>query len=87
MKVRKKPIILDACTVSLDMVRHGAPWVLEAFNKQTLRLSPSGMGVLVKTPEGEMLGEFGDIIIKGVAGELYPCKRRVFDATYEIVPS
>jgi hypothetical protein len=27
----------------------------------------------------------GDWIIKGVKGELYPCKPDIFDATYELV--
>ena len=26
-----------------------------------------------------------DVIIKGIAGELYPCKPDIFDRTYEIL--
>ena len=26
-----------------------------------------------------------DIIIKGVAGEFYPCKPDIFNATYEVI--
>jgi hypothetical protein len=33
-----------------------------------------------------MCGQPGDWLICGVAGELYPCKPEIFDATYETVP-
>jgi hypothetical protein len=32
-----------------------------------------------------MLGVEGDWIIRGVQGELYPCKPDIFEATYEPV--
>ena len=41
--------------------------------------------ILIKTPEGEMRADFGDWIIRGVKGELYPCKPDIFAATYEPV--
>lgn len=39
----------------------------------------------IETLEGAMVAEPGDWIIKGVAGEFYPCKPDIFDATYESV--
>jgi len=36
----------------------------------------------VETPEGTMEGEAGDILIRGVEGELYPCDADVFYRTY-----
>lgn len=36
-----------------------------------------------KTPEGEKRASPGDMIIKGVDGEFYPCKSNIFDVTYE----
>ncbi len=41
------------------------------------------MGLQIPTLEGLMLGIQGDWIIRGVKGELYPCKPDIFDATYE----
>jgi hypothetical protein len=41
------------------------------------------MGLLIPTLEGLMIGVEGDWIIRGVKGELYPCKPDIFDATYE----
>lgn len=37
----------------------------------------------VNTLEGLMTGKAGDFLIRGIAGELYPCKRQIFLNTYE----
>jgi hypothetical protein len=42
-------------------------------------------GVLINTLEGNMKASVGDFIIKGVQGELYPCKPDIFEKTYEEV--
>jgi len=39
----------------------------------------------VDTPEGGHIVCPGDWIIKGIAGEFYPCKPNIFEATYEAV--
>lgn len=41
------------------------------------------MGLLIPTLEGTMLAKQGDWVIRGVKGELYPCKPDIFEATYE----
>jgi hypothetical protein len=43
------------------------------------------IGLTIPTLEGVMLAVEGDWVIKGVAGEFYPCKPGIFDATYEPV--
>lgn len=40
--------------------------------------------LFVKTLEGNHHAEIGDYIIRGVKGELYPCKPDIFDMTYEL---
>ena len=40
---------------------------------------------IVHTLEGEMLGQPGDYLIRGVEGECYPCKKEIFEKTYEIL--
>ena len=42
---------------------------------------------MIRTLEGDMVVMPGDYIIRGVKGELYPCKPDVFEATYESVLS
>lgn len=39
----------------------------------------------IKTLEGTMRVKHGDWVIRGVKGELYPCKSDIFEATYEEV--
>ncbi|MGU5699486.1 hypothetical protein ACV1D9_20305 [Aeromonas allosaccharophila] len=42
-------------------------------------------GMTIATLEGNHIASEGDYIIKGVAGEFYPCKPDIFRATYEQV--
>ena len=39
--------------------------------------------IYIETLEGTMKADKGDWIIKGVKGEIYPCKPDVFKMTYE----
>ena len=45
--------------------------------------SPGTGELLIATLEGVMRASIGDWIIRGVAGEFYPCKDSIFSATYE----
>lgn len=38
---------------------------------------------VIETLEGTMIGNPGDWLITGVAGERYPCKHEIFMQTYE----
>jgi len=41
--------------------------------------------IAIKTLEGTMTAQADDMLIRGVQGELYPCKPDIFAATYEAV--
>jgi len=41
-------------------------------------------GLKIFTLEGSHMATIGDLIIKGVAGEFYPCKPDIFRQTYDI---
>lgn len=47
--------------------------------------SPELASCDIHTLEGVMSARSGDYIIKGVQGEIYPCKPDIFEATYEVV--
>lgn len=88
-KFRKKPVIIEAVEVS-DLVAEffqrqalWPAWAREAFDNGTLQVGEHS--VQIKTLEGEMVGERADWIIRGVKGELYPCKPDIFAATYDPV--
>lgn len=44
-----------------------------------------GSCIFIETLEGTMKARPGDWIIRGVAGEFYPCAPEIFAATYEAV--
>ena len=39
--------------------------------------------LLIPTLEGDMRAKRGDYIIRGVDGEFYPCRKDIFERTYE----
>ena len=42
-------------------------------------------GLKIYTLEGSHMATIGDMIIKGVQGECYPCKPDIFKLTYDIL--
>lgn len=91
-KYRKKPVVIEAYQYEGDFVSSGnwtAPdWVNEAYNNGILvykEVDNTPPELYVKTIEGDMKCNYKDYIIKGVKGELYPCKPDIFEKTYEQV--
>lgn len=82
MQYRKLPVIIEAVQISQE--EPAPPWLSAAFDNTTVTTDGAG-GVYIKTLEGLMRGSPGDWIIKGVNGELYPCKPEIFEKTYERV--
>ena len=41
--------------------------------------------IIIHTLEGDMRANPGDYIITGIRGEEYPCKKEIFEASYELV--
>ena len=39
----------------------------------------------VETLEGNILGKSGDYLMKGIEGEYYPCKKEIFEKTYNFL--
>lgn len=89
-KWRKKPVVVEAVRYigggNLAPDEATPDWIWTALADGTVR-STTGQRdfLIIKTLEGEMAVIPGDWIIRGVAGELYPCKPDIFDATYETV--
>lgn len=94
MKYRKKPVVIEA--VKLENNDQSIVDAIEfAYNvgMETNALGrhveitrvKSDKGLVIDTLEGKMLASFGDYIIKGVKGEIYPCKPDIFEETYEKV--
>lgn len=48
-------------------------------------ISPADGSLMIRTLEGDMRLNAGDMLIQGVAGEFYPCKNDIFELTYSLV--
>lgn len=92
MKYRKKPVVIEAFQIGSD--RFYPDWLHNAVTKNTVitYADPASDGWKepffacdIKTLEGVMHASRGDYIIKGVKGELYPCKPDIFELTYEVL--
>lgn len=86
MKYRKKPVEVEAIKFedNVETLTH----ISEAFGLDTTHVSyedPNRPVLKIPTLEGIMTAQVGYYIIKGVHGELYPCKPDIFDETYEEV--
>ena len=86
LTVRKKPVevqavLFDGSKESLDVINS------DKFKGQsTRRMEFQEDGTLaIQTLEGVMRASVGDYVIKGVNGELYPCKPDIFKKTYDAV--
>lgn len=77
MKFRKKPVVIEAS----QWFKHG--------DHPHVTVMPRGYehptAGWINTLEGGHIVTPGDWIITGVAGEHYPCKPEIFEATYEAV--
>jgi hypothetical protein len=91
MKFRKKPVVIEA--VEFDGTPESRQRVLEWSGLATPNAStiywhsyPDGNGeIVIRTLEGDLVAKPGDFIIRGIQGEVYPCKPDIFAATYEKV--
>lgn len=91
MKVRKKPIEVEAVQWTIGTgFAESAEWITEAISNGDLymwNMSDDKVYWLVRTLEGAMMIGDKDWLIRGVNGELYPCKDDIFRKTYDIVSS
>lgn len=86
-KFQKKPVVIEA-------------WLWDETKATFEELKAAGMtcghydshltedfvrNMRIQTLEGSMFADKGDMIIKGVKGEFYPCKPDIFEATYSPV--
>lgn len=97
-KFRKKPVIIEAVRLTwatwtevckfagVGKLADGDPEGCYIDEDGDVTIDTNGkIGLQIPTLEGVMLAREGDWIIRGVRGELYPCKPDIFAATYEAV--
>jgi hypothetical protein len=77
---RKKPVVIEAWQWDGKSYLPDRP---DWLNRGHIAVSHSEQTITIYTLEGTMTAEKGDWIIRGVKGEIYPCKPDIFEATYE----
>ena len=82
-KFRKKPIVIEAYCFNQVRENYRPDWLQDRVTANEIITYPDH--AIIKTLEGDMRADLGDWIIKGVKGEVYPCKPDIFEATYEAV--
>lgn len=91
---RKKPVVIEAITFD-ELVKYGKehggnigpnglPWSFQYLGHPVTHENDTCY--LIPTLEGTMQFTPADMLITGVQGEIYPCKRDIFDQTYVPVP-
>lgn len=81
MRFRKRPVEVEAVQY-LSNYNNLPDW---AKNAGCETYCSVGRVMEICTLEGTMIANSGDWIIRGVKGEVYPCKPDIFAATYEVV--
>ena len=82
-KFKKNPVEIEAIQFTGDNVND----IWDAFGAGEV-YGPTEKNpdwLIIATLEGDMKANVGDWIIKGIKGELYPCKPDIFDASYSRV--
>lgn len=97
-KFRKKPVVIEAVQLhQAEWIEGGKldngifnevpAWLEEAFSSMTIHVEQPAQTdyccLIITTLEGDHRATPGDWIIRGVAGEFYPCKHDIFAMTYE----
>ena len=96
MKYRKKPVEIEAFQYDGDLMNSDGnycvpQWAVDVFEAGIMYydsmylVGGSPCELFIRTLEGRLHVSVGDYIIRGVQGELYPCKPDIFAMTYEPV--
>ena len=85
---RKKPVQIEARLLTVGTQYDIIKWLVEHgveaqhWSKPPMRAIS---GLIIPTLESPHEASYGDWIIKGIAGEFYPCKPEIFAESYEEV--
>lgn len=98
MKVRKKPVVVEAFQFDPRVPGSAARCGVQPFEDKDSRVmsammdalpigaDPANYGYIETSLEGGQIVSPGDWVITGGHGEQYLCKPGIFEATYEPVP-
>lgn len=90
-KFRKKPVVIEAVQLTWENWMAICDFLGDIISESNLGRYKNNdpateeIELTIPTLEGDHIAKHGDWIIKGIAGEFYPCKPDIFEATYEPV--
>jgi hypothetical protein len=88
VRFRSKPIVIEAVRVTAALIAARTnwkalpKWIEDAYENGDLIFLDTVFDIM--TLEGWMRAGHGDWIIRGVKGEIYPCKPDIFELMYEL---
>ena len=101
LKFKKRPIIVEAFRMTKERRWDNSEW--PEWMHQAWQKEPNEAGCLYCVDDDGLVGPgerlcitmsngihtvmFGDYIIQGIKGEIYPCNTDIFEQTYEAVGS
>ena len=85
LTVVKKPIQVEAIRIHKENVSLILEWTTKKRPIVVVKEEEEVSYVEVHTDEGVMKASVGDWIIKGIEGEVYPCKNSIFNKTYNVI--
>jgi len=80
-KFLKKPVVIEA----VQWIGTNIDEICSFTKLPNINVWEPERYIFIPTLEGDMKANLQDWIIRGVKGELYPCKPNIFDLTYEPV--
>ena len=78
-RYRKRPVQIEAFLLNVEPI---PPWFIEAMDSGVAQRR-NEHAFDIHTLEGTMVAKSGEWIIRGIEGEIYPCKPEIFSKTYE----
>lgn len=87
MKATKKPVTIEFFKYDGDLMNSNGEYYVPEWAEEAEKngvIFFEGPEMYIKTLEGNHHASVGDYIIRGVNGELYPCKPDIFEKTYDI---
>jgi len=77
----KKPIPISALQWTGDNLEEIKSFCTDSNGN--VKCFTSGEHLWIQTMEGQLMAKVGDFIIRGIAGEFYPCEQDIFRKSYD----
>lgn len=85
MKARKRPVEIEFYPCEKQYVFEIMKWTTSERPIEQVSYSDMPFELLITTLEWKHSATENDVIIKWIHWEVYPCKKDIFEKTYEII--